>query len=468
LIVSSLTVNGQGGTNTLVLEDFSDPNAVAPGDVVHVTPTQIGADVADSFFGTGGSLTHSGLAHVTLDLSNGYFPDTVFLIPSATTEFELHGNDPDCPMFPDQLPGDALYVDFTGVTDPKLISDGEGNSTWTFGNREDVAFDGFEKLNHVGIIVVAPDTGAPPEVLVFDAETGTLKFSFLAFDAGFKGGVRVAVGDVSCDGIPDIIVGAGPSGAPLVRVFNGATGLPLAGALGGFLAYDEGTRSGVWVAAGDINQDGFTDIVTGTDNGGGAPVVKVFSGEAGALLSQFTAYSASFQGGVRVAVGDINGDTVPDIITAPGQGHLPEVRVFDGTDLALIDSFMAFGNSYRIGLYVAAGDVNGDGRADIIASGGGGGLRLVRVFDGTNLSNPPLLDFAAYSTQGKDSVRVALVDIDEDGDLDLVTSPGPGGKTLPKVFEMEQMGLDLTATEIDNYFATLDPFSDGYFVAAGG
>jgi hypothetical protein len=56
-----------------------------------VTPTQIGADPTDTFFGAGGSLTSSGLAHVTLDLSNGYFPDTVHLIPSATTAFELHG-----------------------------------------------------------------------------------------------------------------------------------------------------------------------------------------------------------------------------------------------------------------------------------------------------------------------------------------------------------------------------------------
>lgn len=464
LVTSSLTVNGQGGTNALLLEDYSDPGLIA-GDVVHVTQTQIGADPTDSFFGMGGSLTYSDLAHVTLDLSNGYFPDTVYLIPSATTEFELHGNDPDCPMNPDQLPGDALFVDFTSVTDPLLLSDGEGNSVWTFGNRQDVAFDGFEKLNHVGIIVVAPDTGALPEVRVFDAETGTLKFSFLAFDEGFKGGVRVAAGDVSCDGIPDIIVGAGPSDAPLVRVFNGATAAPLAGTLGGFLAYDAGTKSGVWVAAGDINQDGFTDIITGPDNGGGAPVVKVFSGENGNLHAQFTAYATNFQGGVRVAVGDINGDIVPDIVTAPGAGHAPQVRVFDGTNLTgpAIESFLAFDNNYRLGLYLAVGDVTGDGRADIVASGGAVGQRLVRVFDGTDLSAPPVASFRPYQSQSGDSIRVALVDIDEDGDLELVTAPGPGGQEDPKVFDLE-----LAPDEVDIYFASEYEFSGGYFVAGGG
>jgi hypothetical protein len=469
LIVSSVTVNGQGGVNTLRLEDFSDPNLVT-GDTVHVTPSQIGADPTDNFFGTGGSLTYSDLVHVTLNLSNGYFPDTVHLIPSATTAFELHGNDPDCPMNPDQLPGDALFVDFTGVTDPKLISDGEGNSVWTFGNREDVAFDGFEKLNHVGIIVVAPDAGSPPLVRVIGAETGAEQLSFMAFDANFHGGVRVAVGDVSCDGIPDIIVGAGPGSAPLVRVFNGATGLPLAGALGGFFAYDPGSQSGVWVAAGDINQDGFSDIITGPDNGGGPAIVKVFSGEAGQLHAQFTAYGGNFQGGVRVAVGDINGDSVPDIVTAPGAGRAPEVRVFDGSALSdtPLTSFLAYDNSYRHGLYLAVGDMNGDGRADIVVSGGSGGERLVRVFDGTNLADPPLLSFKPYSSNGGDSLRVAAVDIDEDGDFDLVTAPGPGGKGQPSVFEMELVGSDLTATALDDFFASLDPFADGNFVGAGG
>ena len=47
-------------------------------------------------------------------------------------------------------------------------------------------------------------------------------------------------------------------------------------------------------------------------------------------------------------------------------------------------------------------------------------------------------------------------------------SPGPGGKTLPKVFEIDQSGPQLTATAIDDFFATLDPFSDGFFVGAGG
>jgi hypothetical protein len=112
--------------------------------------------------------------------------------------------------------------------------------------------------------------------------------------------------------------------------------------------------------------------------------------------------------------------------------------------------------------------MNGDGRADIVASGGSGGQRLVRVFDGTNLADPPLLGFALYSSNGGDTLRVAAVNVDGDGDFDLVTAPGPGGETLPKVFESEVTGLGLTATELEDFFASLDPFEGGFFVAAGG
>jgi hypothetical protein len=465
-IVSSLTINGQAGTNTLWLEDYSDPG-LGSGDVVHVTPTQIGADPGDSFFGAGGFLTYSDLNHIGMNLSNGYFPDTVYLIPSATTAFELHGNDPDCPMNPDQLPGDALNVDFTGVTDPLLVADGNGNATWTFSNREDIAFDGFEKLNHVGIIVVAPDNGTEGIVRVYDAESGALKFTFAPYGAAYKGGVRVAVGELNCDGIPDIITAAGPGQAPLVRVVNGVTGLPLPGTLGGFYAYAKNSKPGVWVAAADINQDGLTDIITGPDNGAGnpGPVVKVFSGETGVHVTHFLAYDKNFKGGVRVAAGDMNGDSVPDIVVAPGAGRAPLVRVYDGTNLAAAPfaNFFAYGTNDRTGVFVAVGDVNGDGQNDIVTGGSIGSSRLVRVFDGNNLTGAPLHSFQPYIPDPGDSIRVAVIDINGDGEMEVVTSGGPSGNTLPQVYDFTP-----NPDEQENFFAVNPSLPGGFFVGAGG
>jgi len=85
--------------------------------------------------------------------------------------------------------------------------------------------------------VVGADAGAQPRVKVYDAATRQLKLSFLAYESSFTGGVRVAAGDVTGDGIPDIITATGSGGGNRVRVFNGKTEAQLTGALGNFQAY---------------------------------------------------------------------------------------------------------------------------------------------------------------------------------------------------------------------------------------
>jgi hypothetical protein len=80
-------------------------------------------------------------------------------------------------------------------------------------------------------------------VKAFDGATGALIRSFFAYD-GFGGGARVGSGDVTGDGVPDIITGAGPGAAGgHVKVFDGATGALVRS----FLAFD-GFDGGVYVA----------------------------------------------------------------------------------------------------------------------------------------------------------------------------------------------------------------------------
>ena len=93
------------------------------------------------------------------------------------------------------------------------------------------------------------------------------------------------------------------------------------------------------------------------------------------------AYDPAFRGGVRVAVGDVNGDGRKDVITSPGVGGGPHIKAFSGTNNAVLASFMAYVTNYTGGVYVAAGDLDNDHVAEIITGPGLGGGPDLRTFD---------------------------------------------------------------------------------------
>ena len=102
---------------------------------------------------------------------------------------------------------------------------------------------------------------------------------------------------------------------------------------------------------------------------GGGPQVKVYD-ESGALVRTFLAYDASFTGGVHVAVADVTGDGIRDVITAPGQGGGPVVRVWDGATGQLVTQYNAYDPSFRGGVFVAAARIDNIAAADIVTGRG--------------------------------------------------------------------------------------------------
>ena len=272
----------------------------------------------------------------------------------------------------------------------------------------------------VADLITGPGPGGGPHVRVFSGADLAELYSFYAYDPAFVGGVSVAAGDVNGDGLADIITGAGPSGGPHVRVFSGAD----LAELYSFFAYDPAFSGGVSVAAGDVDGDGLADIITGAGPAGG-PHVRVFSGAGLAELYSFFAYDPAFAGGVSVAAGDVNGDGLADIITGAGPAGGPHVRVFSGADLAELYSFFAYDPAFLGGVFVAAGDVDGDGLADIVTGAGPGGGPHVRVFSGADLAE--LFSFFAYDPMFLGGVSVAAGDVNGDGLADVTTGAGPTG-----------------------------------------
>jgi len=128
----------------------------------------------------------------------------------------------------------------------------------------------------------------------------------------------------------------------------------------------------VWVAAGDVDGDGFADVITGADAGGG-PHVQVFNGVTGAAVQSFFAFASSFTGGVRVAAGDVNGDGKADIIAGAGPGGSPDVRVFDGATAAQLSAQLAYPPSFAGGVFVATRAPQHRLAIERAGTGGGGG-----------------------------------------------------------------------------------------------
>lgn len=64
------------------------------------------------------------------------------------------------------------------------------------------------------------------------------QYSFTPYDVSFRGGVRVELGDVTGDGVPDLVTGAGPGGCTHIKVTDGATGTLATGALSSFNAFE--------------------------------------------------------------------------------------------------------------------------------------------------------------------------------------------------------------------------------------
>ncbi|QGJ70710.1 Hypothetical protein PBC10988_24080 [Planctomycetales bacterium 10988] len=310
-------------------------------------------------------------------------------------------------------------------------------------------------------IVTGTDQGTPGTVRVFDTGGNEL-LNFNPYTAAFEGGIRVATGDINGDGILDIVTAAGPTGGPHIQVFDSTNGQLINGGVNNFYAYNPAFTGGVYVAVGDVNDDGFDDIITGADAGGG-PHIKVFSGQDGSVITEFFAYDPSFIGGVRVAAGDINGDAKADIITAPGASGGPHIRVFSGVTGQQLagptTNFFAYDPNFFGGVFVAAGDVNNDGKDDIITAPGSTGGPHIKVFSSADASL--LQNFYAYHPLFNGGVRVGSADVNQDGFADIITVPGATGGPHTRVFS----GVDLA--DLSNFYSGAPDNTSGLYVAGG-
>jgi len=301
--------------------------------------------------------------------------------------------------------------------------------------QKDVLSAAFAISNAAGVVPAVFNT----------IETGE---GFYAYASTFTGGVKTAVGDIDADGQKEIITSPNQGGGPQVRIFDSVGSLE-----GQFMAYASTFRGGVNMATGDVDGDGLDEIITATASG--PPHIRIFDGQ-GKVKGQFFAYALNYLKGVKIAVGDVNADGLAEIITGTGEGAAPHVRVFNGRG-RLLNQFFAYPLTYRLGLNLAAGDLNSDGRSEIIVAPLNNGGPHVRIF---NQSGQRLAQFFAYGLTYRGGVNLAAGDVNGDGVKEVITGTTPGKAPHVRMFKMN-------GQLIGQLFAAAVSSRKGVYVSAG-
>ena len=303
----------------------------------------------------------------------------------------------------------------------------------------------------------AADAGGGPMVTVNYPDGHTS--SFFAYASTFTGGVRIAMGDINGDGVVDLITAPGVGGGPNIKIFNLVSGTPIQ--VADFFVFEAAFFGGLYIAVGNLNNDGFGDIIVGAGPGGG-PRVSAYAGSqnfsinGSTVMTTFFAYAPQFTGGITVAAADRvgpngTGDKIDEIVTGAGFGGGPNVTVFQlqqtpqgAFNPVVIQNFFAFDTLFTGGIYVAGGSFtpNSFNYDDIFVGTGPGTKATVAVAFGTggiHYLNP----FGNFT--GGARVGIASGNINGTTPNYLMAVAGPGGAPRVNLY-------DTNFTPVDSFF----------------
>jgi hypothetical protein len=265
----------------------------------------------------------------------------------------------------------------------------------------DVNGDGVDDL------VAGASTGGGPRVQVIDGKTQAVLADFFAFEQTSRVGVFVATGDVDGDGVDEVIVGAGKDGGPRVSVFRIAGGA--ATQLGTFFAFEQSFRSGATVGAGDITGDGKAEVIVGAAEGGGPRVASFSISATGAAtkVSDFFAFDNAQRGGVYVAGVDTDGDGTAEIIAGSGENTgASRVRIFNAAGASAGAEINPYPDSPNQSVRVGNAFFQSDTQQSILTGPGVGGGPLVKIYTVGRPGGPLVFQDFAFDNVGRGGVFV--------------------------------------------------------------
>lgn len=303
-------------------------------------------------------------------------------------------------------------------------------------NKEGVVLDTFDvasRTNNKYLISAPAGEGKRKKIRQFtiggeEIDTKFFPFSYTA--KASRNGVRIASGDLDLDGYDEIVVGAGNKSKSWVKIFETDGFL-----IRKFRAFKYKYKGGVDVACGDIDGDGRDEIAVSKLTKKKAKV-KVFRYDGKDVYFDRNVFSKK-KGGATVTFADIDGDGNDELVVGTGEGVRSKIKLYDvftnnDNGELLSVKYFPFKKKVDTGVDIAGGDVDGDGVDEIGVSRLTGKKSKVKVYE-YNSKRTIAGQFRAFNNKYKVGVNIEMFDIDSDGQEEIITGMGGWKRSKPKI-----------------------------------
>jgi hypothetical protein len=267
------------------------------------------------------------------------------------------------------------------------------------------------------LVAIGQGPQASPIVRIYNPEDWRMTKQLTIWPAHKKAGMHLASGDINGDHQAELVVASTRLMSPQLRAYSSQGVLITA-----VDPYPAVRNSGVSVAVGDIDGNGVAEIGVGPDSGAGAlrlyahdPVTKQLK-----LIAQTLPYGPAHTQGFRVAMGDIDNDGRAEIILT--RHNTTTVEVYKYTNGTVVPEYQwsAYPDGWRSDMIVTVGDINGDGEQEIITANGAGNWTKIRIF---NQRGRLVTSLTPYNRSNFSGVSMTTLDINQDGQDEILTVP---------------------------------------------